>query len=173
MALKKVNYVKNETVITAENLNNIQDNIITNASNITSANTSIAQVDSRLQKVETDNSTSKTNISNLQSSMSTAQSNISNLQTSIANKVRFVEVITLAASAWSSLKAVVKTTNTLLESDTPHIILNTVSTTTKEAYGKIDYAETFIDTDGVVKIRFVSLTEAPTVDLSLQIEVIR
>ena len=166
MALKKVNYIKNETVITAENLNNIQDNIIANTNNITSTNTTIDQMDSRLQDVEA-------NSSSLSSSVSTVQKSISNLQTSVASKVRFVEIVTLAASAWSNLNAVIKTANTLLESDTPHIILNTVSTATKEAYGKIDYAETFTDTDGTVKIKFVCLEKTPDIDLSLQIEVIR
>lgn len=38
MSLKKVTYVAEQTVITAENLNNIQDNIILNAENIETNN---------------------------------------------------------------------------------------------------------------------------------------
>lgn len=41
MALNKVNYIDNETIITAENLNNIQDEIIAN----TNANPYIGYVD--------------------------------------------------------------------------------------------------------------------------------
>lgn len=131
MALQKISYIKNQTVITANNLNNIQDAIIEN------------------------------------------NDNISNIQNQLNNKVRFVEEVSLTPSRWNGLVQTVALKNTLLETDTPHICLVNVNSSTLPAYGKIASAETVND-NGTIKLKFTCLEEAPTeVILTLQVEVIR
>ena len=112
------------------------------------------------------------NIISNASDISTANSNISSLTTKVNAKVRFVETITLPTSGWSNLTQQIKTSNTLLASDTPHICLSTVTTDTQEQWGYVSKAET-VTSNGVVYIKFTCLEQAPTVDLVLQVEVIR
>lgn len=100
------------------------------------------------------------------SDINTIQNNVIDVTNRLNAKVRFVENITVPASGWSNLT---KQVNTLLSSDTPHVCLSNVNATTREHFGFIAKAET-VGSNG---IKFTCLEQFPTVDLVLQVEVIR
>ena len=103
------------------------------------------------------------------SDINTIQNNVIDVTNRLNAKVRFVENITVPASGWSNLTKQVNLSNTLLSSDTPHICLSNVNATTREHFGFIAKAET-VGSNG---IKFTCLEQFPTVDLVLQVEVIR
>ena len=100
------------------------------------------------------------------SDINTIQNNVIDVTNRLNAKVRFVENITVPASGWSILT---KQVNTLLSSDTSHVYLSNVNATTREHFGFIAKAET-VGSNG---IKFTCLEQFPTVDLVLQVEVIR
>lgn len=112
------------------------------------------------------------NLNNIQDTIISNENILTNVKNTLDTKTRFVEEITLTAAGWSNLTQSVILKNSLLETDTPHICLSTVTSDTVAQYSKIACAETVSD-NGIIKLKFTCLEDVPEINLVLQVEVIR
>lgn len=133
-----------------------------------------AEVQSILDSVDdiqTDVGNLETSVGALQGDMTTAQGDISSLQTAVGGKasVAISATVTLASASWTSgtLYTQAVTVSGLLATDVPFCQAVCDDETDAEAWGAIIKATPTADT-----LTFTA-TEAPSVDLDIQVVVIR
>ena len=121
--------------------------------------------------IQSDVTALETDVDTLQSDMTTAQGDISSLQTAVGGKasVAISTTVTLASASWTSgtLYTQAVTVSGLLATDVPFCQAVCDDATDAEAWGVIIKAVPSADT-----LTFTA-TEAPSVDLDVQVVVIR
>lgn len=122
--------------------------------------------------IQADVTTLEEDVDTLQGDMTTAQGNISSLQTAVSGKasVAISQTVTLASASWTasgSLFTQAVTVSGLLATDTPFCQAVCDDETDAEAWGTIIKAVPTANT-----LTFTA-TEAPSVDLDIQVVVIR
>lgn len=114
----------------------------------------------------------QSDVDTLQDDMTTAQGNITSLQTAVSGKasVAISQTVSLASASWTasgSLYTQAVTVSGLLATDTPFCQAVCDDATDAEAWGTIIKATPTADT-----LTFTA-TETPSVDLDIQVVVIR
>lgn len=135
------------------------------------ANHFLPQTGAEVQDILDSVGTLETDVGTLQDDMDTAQGNISSLQTAVGGKasVAISTTVTLASASWTSgtLYTQAVTVSGLLATDVPFCQAVCDDETDAEAWGVIIKAVPTADT-----LTFTA-TEAPSVDLDIQVVVIR